>query len=395
MKVVVAPNSFKECLASPEVAAAIARGILASAPGARVVQVPLADGGEGTVRALVAATGGSLRKAQVKGPLGEPVQAEFGILGDGRTAVVEMAAASGLSLVPREKRNPLCTFTYGTGELILAGLDAGCSRMIIGIGGSATVDGGAGMAQALGVQLLDAEGRSIGRGGGALAKLAHIDTAAVDFRIESASFTAACDVDNPLTGPQGAARVYGPQKGATAAMVKKLDANLAHFAAIIKQDLGLDVAELPGAGAAGGLGAGLVAFLNAKLVSGVELVMELVGLADQVMDADLVITGEGRLDSQTGFGKVPAGVARLAKKYGTPVLAVAGSLGEGFAQVHSQGVDAVASIVDAPMPLEKAIGDAERLLAQTAESLMRIFRAGWRAGHRAPPRKPRQDAFRS
>jgi glycerate kinase len=372
-KIVIAPDSFKECLAAEAVAAAMAAGVRAAAPDAEVVCVPMADGGEGTVRALVAATGGTLHRATVTGPLGEPVEAEFGVLGDGRTAVIEMAAASGLPLAPPARRDPTRTTTYGTGELIRAALDLGARRLLLGIGGSATVDGGAGMAQALGVRLLDAAGQPIGWGGGDLERLAHADLLARDPRLAGVAVEVACDVTNPLVGPHGAARVYGPQKGATPDSVERLEANLAHLADVIERDLGVRVRDLPGAGAAGGLGAGLVAFLGATLRRGVELVIEAVGLEAKLRGADLVLTGEGRLDRQTAFGKVPVGVARLAAAKGIPVVAIAGALGEGSEAVHAEGVTACFSILDAPMDLGEALRRAPHLLARTAEQVVRLF----------------------
>ena len=372
-KVVIAPDSFKECLAAEAVAAAMAEGVRAAAPQAEVLCVPMADGGEGTVRALVAATGGALHRARVTGPLGEPVEAEFGVLGDGATAVIEMAAASGLPLVPPARRDPTQTTTFGTGELIRAALGLGVAHVILGIGGSATVDGGAGMAQALGVRLLDATGAAIGRGGGPLERLARIDTAARDSRLDGLLCEVACDVDNPLVGPNGAARVYGPQKGATPAMAERLDANLAHLADVVERDLGLRVRDLPGAGAAGGLGAGLVAFLGAKLRPGVEVVVDAVGLEAALDGADLVLVGEGRLDGQTARGKLPVGVARIASRMGIPVAAVVGSLGEGRDAVHAEGITACFSIADGPMGLEAAVGRAPELLRQAAEQVVRLF----------------------
>ncbi|MBM4034622.1 MAG: glycerate kinase [Planctomycetes bacterium] len=373
MKVLIAPDSFKECLPAEAVAEAMARGVRAAAPGAETVCVPMADGGEGTVRALVAATGGSLLHARVTGPLGEQVEAEFGILGDGETAVIEMAAASGLPLVPPERRDPMKTTTYGTGELIAAALGQGARRLILGIGGSATVDGGAGVAQALGAQLLDAAGKSIGPGGGQLARLVRVDASAMDPRLRGVACDVACDVANPLTGPRGAAVVYGPQKGATPEMVRQLDASLAHFAEVIERDLGLAVNDLPGAGAAGGLGAGLVAFLGARLRPGVELVMQAVGLEAKLAGADLVLVGEGRMDAQTAYGKVPVGVARLARRLGIPAVAIVGSLGEGFRAVHAEGIAACFAILDRPMPLKQAFARASELLSSTVEEVMRLF----------------------
>ena len=373
MKVVIAPDSFKECLAAEAVAEAMARGVRAAAPGAEVVCVPMADGGEGTVRALVAATGGTRHQATVTAPLGEPVDAEFGILGDGTTAVIEMAAASGLPLVPPDRRDPTKATTFGTGELIRAALHLGVSRLILGIGGSATVDGGAGMAQALGARLLDDAGVPIGPGGGELARLERIDLAAMDPRLGSVRCDVACDVDNPLCGPRGAAHVYGPQKGATPAMVEQLDANLAHLADLVERDLGKNVRDAAGAGAAGGLGAGLMAFLDGRLRPGIGLVIDAVGLEAKLAGADLVLVGEGRMDEQSAYGKVPVGVARVASRMGIPVVAVVGSLGPGFQAVHAEGITACFSICGGPVTLEQAIDRAPDLLAQAAEQVTRLF----------------------
>ncbi|PRR71095.1 glycerate kinase [Neomoorella humiferrea] len=373
-RIVIAPDSFKESLDAPAVAAAIAAGIKRVFPDAETVMVPMADGGEGLTSTMVAATGGRTITTTVTGPLGQPVQATWGILGDGTTGVVEMAQASGLPLVPREKRNPLYTTTYGTGELIAQALDAGCRRLIVGIGGSATNDGGAGMAQALGVRLLNAEGKDIGRGAIGLEELNRIDIEGLDPRIMETEILVACDVDNPLCGPRGASAIYGPQKGATPEMIPRLDAALARLADVIKRDLGKDVRELPGAGAAGGLGAGLVAFLGATLRRGIDLVMETLDL-DGILakGADLVITGEGEINHQTAFGKVPAGVARLAGKYGIPVVALAGSIGEGAATVYDHGIKGFMSIVPRPLPLAYCLENAATLLTDAAERLMRLL----------------------
>ncbi|GEA14934.1 MAG: glycerate 2-kinase [Moorella sp. (in: firmicutes)] len=373
-RIVIAPDSFKESLDAPAVAAAIAEGIKRVFPEAETVTVPMADGGEGLTTTLVAATGGRIITTTVTGPLGEPVRAAWGILGDGTTAVVEMAQASGLPLVPREKRNPLFTTTYGTGELIRQALDAGCRRLIVGIGGSATNDGGAGMAQALGVKLLDARGQDIGPGAAGLEELERIEIQGLDPRVKEAEILVACDVDNPLCGPRGASAVYGPQKGATPEMVPRLDAALARLADTIERDLGKDVRELPGAGAAGGLGAGLVAFLGAGLRRGIELVIETVDL-DGILarGADLVITGEGEINHQTAFGKVPAGVARVAGKYGIPVVALVGSIGEGAGTVYDHGIKGFMSIVPRPVPLAYCLENAATLLADAAERLVRLL----------------------
>ena len=372
MKVCIAPDSFKESLSAAEVAEAIRRGVLKVAPGAQTVIVPMADGGEGTVRALVDATGGEFVRETVTGPLGGKVQADYGLLGEGETAVIEMAAASGLPLLPPDERNPMLTTTFGTGELIRSALDRGVKHIIVGIGGSATVDGGAGMAQALGAKLLDEKGEEIGFGGGELRRLERIDLSGLAPRVASVEVEVACDVTNPLTGPEGAARIYGPQKGATPEMVEALERNLAHLAHVIANDLGKDVGDLPGAGAAGGLGAGLVAFLGAKLRPGVEIVIEASGLRKKMKGCDLVITGEGRLDEQSAFGKTIDGVAGVAKGLGIPVVAIAGSLGKGCEKVLGRGVSAYFSTVPGPGSLQEALTEAAEFLERTAEQVMRL-----------------------
>lgn len=376
MRVVVAPDSFKGSLSALEAARAVERGILAVLPGAEVRKVPIADGGEGTVEALVAGAGGRIEEREVTGPLGGRVRARFGVLGDGATAVIEMAAASGLPLVPREKRDPRVTTTRGTGELVKAALDLGLSRLVVGIGGSATNDGGTGMARALGVRFLDAAGRELPEGGAALARLARIDLGGADARLAGAELTVACDVDNPLTGPRGASAVYGPQKGATPAMVQELDAALSRFAEVARAATGRDVAGLPGAGAAGGLGAGLLFFTPARLRPGVEIVLETTGFDALVKGADLVITGEGRTDLQSAMGKAPAGVARAAKRHGVPVVCLSGGLGPGYDDLLGQGVDAVCSVSPGPMPLEEAMAQAGALLEAAAARLVRAMMVG-------------------
>jgi len=336
----------------------------------------MADGGEGTVDALVAATGGSIREASVSGPLGETVTARFGLLGDPQTAVIEMAAASGLVLLPEEKRDPLAATTRGTGELLLAAIAAGAKRLIVGIGGSATNDGGAGLGQALGFHLLDSAGREIKPGGGELGRLAKIDPTGRKREIEGVEIAIACDVTNPLCGPDGASAVYGPQKGATPEMVKTLDRNLAHFASIIERDLGALIRDLPGSGAAGGLGGGLVAFGGGKLSPGIELVIKAVNLEPRLRNADLCLTAEGAIDGQSAFGKTAVGVARLARALGCPVLAFAGSIGQGARAVLDQGIDAYYSICPAPIALEQAMAQAAELLEQATEQAVRGFLAG-------------------
>jgi len=378
MRVVVAPQSLKGSLSAAQAGQAIARGVREVYPDAEISIVPVADGGEGTAQALVDASGGRLLQREVTGPLGTPVKAFFGVMGDGRTAVIEMAASSGLPLVPPEQRDPRVTTTYGVGELILAALDEGCTHFIIGIGGSATNDGGAGMAQALGARLLDAQGRDLAFGGAALAGLERIEADRMDARLQRCSFEVASDVTNPLCGPTGASAVYGPQKGATPTIVAELDAALAHYAHIIERDLGQAVQNIPGAGAAGGLGAGLLAFLHATMRPGAQIVLEAVRLEERLREADLAITAEGRLDSQTAYGKSVGAVAALAKKYGLPVLTIAGGLEENYQELYNLGIDGIAVLPSGPMTLAEAMEQADRLTAETTERALRIFRAGAR-----------------
>jgi len=381
MKIVVAPDSFKGSLTALEVADAIKEGVKRVVPEAEIDVVPMADGGEGTVQALVDATDGQIITEEVCDPLGNQIKADFGILGDGETAVIEMAAASGLPLVPEDKRNPMFTTTYGTGELIRAALERGCRKLIVGIGGSATVDGGAGMAQALGAKLLDKDGNEVTRGGGGVEHLDRIDISQLDPRIAEATTVVACDVDNPLVGPGGGVEVYGPQKGATDEMVEKLDVYLGRYADIIKRDMGADVKETPGAGAAGGLGAGLMAFLNAELKSGIDIVIDASGLEQHLKDANLVITGEGQIDSQTIYGKTPIGVAKAAKKFHIPVIGIAGGISDDAGVVYEHGIDAMMSIISYPMPLETAMQNAHNLLADASERALRLLVLDFRSDH--------------
>ncbi|WP_243320280.1 glycerate kinase [Geothrix sp. SG200] len=376
MRIIVAPDSFKGSVSALGVAEAMERGIHAVFPAAEVVKVPIADGGEGTVEALVAATGGRLMHTEVRGPLGEPVRAHWGISGDGGTAFIEMASASGLPLVPKELRDPRVTSTFGTGELMKAALDAGLRAIVIGIGGSATNDGGTGMARALGVRFLDAEGRDLPEGGAALARLARIDLSGLDPRLAEASVMVACDVDNPLCGPRGASAVYGPQKGATPEMVQELDAALGVFADVAKAATGRDIALLPGAGAAGGLGAGLLFFTPASLRPGVSIVLETTGFEALAQRADLVITGEGRTDFQTAMGKAPVGVAAVAKRHGVPVVCIAGGLGDGADDVLVHGIDALATTVPQPMSLEDCMGQGAALVEAAAARACRLVKVG-------------------
>lgn len=375
MRIVVAPDSFKGSVSAVGVAEAMERGIRRVFPSADVRKMPIADGGEGTVEALVSATGGTVHEIEVTGPLGERVRAHWGVLGDGKTAVIEMAAASGLPLVPADQRDPGRATTFGTGELIGAALDAGLRKIIIGIGGSATNDGGAGMARALGVRFLDASGDELPDGGAALARLQRIDLAGFDARLNETEIVVACDVDNPLCGPRGASAVFGPQKGATPEAVEELDRALARFALCAKAATGRDVATLPGAGAAGGLGAGLLLFTHAKLRPGVEIVLEAVGFADFVRNADFVITGEGRTDFQTAFGKAPVGVAKVAKLFGVPVFCLSGGLGEGADDVLAHGVDATLSICERPMTLDECMRAGGVLIESGAARLCRVIQA--------------------
>lgn len=376
MKIVIAPDSFKGSLTALEVAEAIEAGLRRVFPDAAIEKIPMADGGEGTVQSLVDATGGQILTARVLDPFGNSIDAQYGVLGDGLTAVIEMAAASGLTLVPPDKRDPRVTTTFGTGELIQAALARGCRKLIIGIGGSATNDGGAGMAQALGAKLLTANEEQIKPGGGYLAELNSIDLFELDPRIAETETVVACDVNNPLTGEQGASHVYGPQKGATPEMIEMLDANLAHFDKILQRDLNKSVGSVPGAGAAGGLGAGLMAFLNASLKSGIEIVTETAQLSKRLVGADLVITGEGQINFQTVFGKTPVGVAQVAKTYNIPVIAIAGSITDDSGGVYDAGIDAMIDIVPEPMCLETAIENATALIETAAERAGRMVTTG-------------------
>ncbi|ELY3465502.1 glycerate kinase [Cronobacter universalis] len=373
-KIVIAPDSFKESLSAMDVARAIEAGFREIYPQAHYVCVPMADGGEGTVEAMVAATGGQIITTPVTAPLGNKVDGFFGLLGDGETAVVEMAAASGLHLVPTAQRDPRITTSYGTGELILAALERGVKAVIIGIGGSATNDGGAGMMQALGARFLDDEGHELAPGGAALAGLERLDLSALDPRLAQVSVTVACDVDNPLCGEKGASAVFGPQKGATPAMVSELDAALRRFGEQLEAATGKTIISAPGAGAAGGMGAALLGMLNAELRPGIEIVIESLGLAQAVRDADLVITGEGRLDSQSIHGKTPIGVARVAKQFQRPVVAIAGSLTPDYQIVHEHGIDAAFSVLDRIVTLQEALDDAERNLRVTARNVAALWR---------------------
>ncbi len=373
MKIVLALDSFKESMTAKEACEAIEKGLRKVISNLECIHVPMADGGEGTTQSLVDATDGKFYTVEVTGPLGERIDARFGILGDGKTAILEMAAASGLELVPREKRDATITTTYGTGELIKAALDKGVETILIGIGGSATNDGGAGMIQALGGKLLDKEGKEIGFGGGELIKLEKIDISNLDSRLKTTKIIVACDVQNPLTGVTGASHIFGKQKGANEEQRELLDRNLKHYAEIIRKDLGKDVENVPGAGAAGGLGAGLMAFLSAELRKGVDIVVEYSKLEEKIQGADFVITGEGSIDGQTRFGKTPYGVAKTAQKYDIPVIALAGNVGKDINILYDYGFTAIFSILPRVETLEKAIANGKENIEYISESLGRLL----------------------
>ncbi|MGR5942657.1 glycerate 2-kinase [Enterobacter sp. C4G1] len=378
MKIVIAPDSYKESLSATEVAQAIEKGFREIFPDALYVSVPVADGGEGTVEAMIAATQGAEHHAVVTGPLGEKVNACWGMSGDGKTAFIEMAAASGLALVPPALRNPLVTTSRGTGELILSALDKGARNIIIGIGGSSTNDGGAGMVQALGAKLCDANGKEIGYGGGSLMALNSIDLSGLDPRLKSCTLRVACDVTNPLVGEKGASRIFGPQKGADEGMILELDANLSHYADVIRSSLRIDVKHVPGAGAAGGMGAALMAFLGAELRSGIEIVTQALNLEEHIHDCTWVVTGEGRLDSQSIHGKVPVGVANVAKKYHKPVIGIAGSLTKDVGVVHQYGIDAVFSVLTSIGSLEEAFRGAFDNIYRASRNIAATLQMGMR-----------------
>ena len=384
MTVLVAPQSYKGSLDALEVAEAITAGLRTIWPHEEYDILPVADGGEGTVEALVNATNGSFREAAVEDPLGRPVTARWGMLGAGSTAVIEMAAASGLPLLKRSERDPMITSTFGTGQLIKAALDAGARRLIVGIGGSATNDGGAGMAHALGARFLDAQGRYLKRGGRALAKLARIDVSKLDPRLKDAEVIIASDVTNPLCGPEGAAHVYGPQKGASPRGVAILDGALARFGEVVKTDLGIDVMTVPGAGAAGGLGGGLIAFAGARMQRGVDLIFDAMEFEAHLSRASLVFTGEGRIDQQDIYGKAPIVVAERAAKMGLPVIVIVGSIGRGYQACFEHGVTAVLSIMNRPMTIEAAVTQTAHLITITAADAARLIDIGIQQAKQSP-----------
>lgn len=374
-KILMAPDSFKGSLTALEACEAIKTGIHLALPDAEVVEIPMADGGEGTVQSLVDATEGQIIELEVTGPLGEPVMAKYGLLGNGKTAVIEMAEASGLGYVTEKTKNPMVTTTYGTGQLIMACIDQGIQEIIIGLGGSATNDGGAGMAQALGYQLLNKKGQEIGYGGGALADLATINVDQVDSRLKEIHFIIASDVNNPLVGPNGASAVFGPQKGADEDMVQELDQNLQHLADIIQKDLGKSIADTPGAGAAGGLGGGFLAFTEAEMHKGIEIVLAYTKLKEAAVGCDLCITGEGGIDFQTKFGKTPYGVAQAFKAVNPDkkVIAIAGNVGKGIDELYTEGIDAVFGIAPGAATLADLIDHAKDNLEMTTENIIRAL----------------------
>lgn len=371
--IVLAPDSFKESMTAKEVCVAMERGIKKVNSNIRCIHVPMADGGEGTMQSLVDATGGEVYSLEVVGPLGNKVKAEYGILGNGEIGVLEMASASGIHLVSLEERNPLITTTYGTGELIKACLDRGVKKLLIGIGGSATNDGGVGVIQALGGRLLDKDGNELGFGGGELEKLDRIDLTNFDRRLKDIVIEVACDVSNPLCGENGASYIFGPQKGASVEMIKILDNNLKHYAKVIKEQFGKDVLEIAGAGAAGGLGAGLMVFLNGNLKKGIEIVIEYSGLEKKIKNCDVVWTGEGSIDFQTQYGKTPLGVATVAKKYNKPVVALAGRVGDDIDILYEKGIDSIFGIMRGVTTIDEALKNGKENIERTSENIVRLM----------------------
>ncbi|GAB4517781.1 MAG: glycerate kinase [Anaerolineae bacterium] len=377
MKVIIAPNAFKGSLDAAGVAEAMAAGVRRVFPQAEILELPIADGGDGTLPLILRASGGEMVQVSVRDPLGRPVQAAFGVLPDGNTAVIEMATASGLRLLTLDELNPMRASTTGTGQLITAALDHGCRRIIIGVGGSATVEGGIGMAKALGVRLLDAQDQPIGEGGAALMNLHHIDLSQRDPRLAETEIIVASDVENPLVGEEGAARIFGPQKGATPEMVAQLEAGLTHYGQIIERETGIHVLTRPAMGAAGGITAALVAFLGARIESGAGVILDLMSMDTHLQGASLLLTGEGRIDAQTAYGKAPVVVARMAQKHGVPVTAFAGSLSDDADAVLAHGIDALVPIVSRPMPLEEAMRSASQLIEEAAYRAMLLVQLGF------------------
>ena len=370
MKILIAPQAFKGSLSAAKAAKAIETGVRQVFPKAEVVRLPVADGGDGTLEALVENTNGRMFSQQVTGPLGRPVTAQWGVMGDGKTAVIEMAQASGLALIPPGRRDPRLSTTFGTGQLIKAALNHGFRRIIIGLGGSATNDGGAGMAQALGVRFLDRSGTILPVGGAALANLDSVDTSELYPILNGAEIIAATDVTNPLCGSIGASVVYGPQKGASVEVVKELDIALARYAKVLIKSFGIDVANRPGAGAAGGLGAGLIAFAQGKVKPGIDLICDVLGFEEHLTGVNLIFTGEGRVDYTSVYNKAPIGVAKRAKIRNIPVILLVGSLGRGYQAVYEYGIDAIVCIQDRPMSIRESLRRSYDLLVDaTARSL--------------------------
>ena len=376
LRIVIAPQAFKQSVPARAAAVAIRDGVLRAVPDAETTLIPVADGGDGTLAALIDTTGGRYFTREVTGPLGDPVAARWGVMGDGETAVIEMALASGLALIPDDRRDPLTATTYGTGQLMDAALDAGYTRIIVGLGGSATNDGGTGMASALGVRFLDESGEALPPGGAPLANLKSIDVSGLHRGIAGATIIGATDVTNPLCGQTGASAIFGPQKGATPEMVAELDGCLANLADVIASQLDIDVLHTPGAGAAGGLGAGLIAFANGELRSGIDMVCDALDFDDHVRDADLVITGEGRADRSTAFDKAPVGIARRSRAFGVPTLLLAGSLGDGYESLYAHGIDAILPIAEEPATLEDSMRRGVELLERAAERALRLYTLG-------------------
>lgn len=379
MKIVIAPDSFKGSCSAAEVANSIEKGINKVCRDCEIVKIPIADGGEGTVQALILSAGGEIREKEVVGPLGDTIKAQYGILKNG-VGVIELASASGLLLISEKLRNPLHTTTYGTGQLILSAIDDGCKKIVVGLGGSATNDGGLGIAQAFGVSFKDQKGTELGFGGKQLERLVSIDVKNLDKRLNDIEIIVACDVTNPLCGPNGASFVYGSQKGGTQETIQLLDQNLAHYAAVIKSHLHIAVKDIPGVGAAGGSAIPLMLFANAKMESGIKVILDVTEIDRHLKDSDLVITGEGRIDRQSIYGKVPVGVAARAKQYDLPVLAIVGGMGEGAERCYDYGIDSIQSIVSSPMTLDEAIENAKTLIEDAAERAMRMIQTGMKLG---------------
>ncbi|MDH5474591.1 MAG: glycerate kinase [Cyclobacteriaceae bacterium] len=374
MTIVIAPDSFKECLSAKEVAASIASGVQTVFPAAKIIQIPLSDGGEGLLDALAAPLHGKLISVEVKDPIFRAINAKYCISGDGTTAIIEMATASGLELLLENEKNPLITTSFGVGQLILDALQNNCTKIIVGLGGSATNDGGIGMIRALGGKFLNDKNEEIAEGGGTIGELSHIDFSKLNPKIKTCKFIAACDVSNPLTGEKGASFTFGTQKGGTEEDLIKLDSNLKHYATILNTTLGINVDTIKGAGAAGGLGASLFGILGAKMTSGIDLITDYLQLDEKIQHSDLVITGEGKIDNQTLYGKAIMGIAKIAKKHKVPVIAIAGKVDNGIDEIYKKGISSVFSIVNEPMTLEKSIEQADDLIKQCVENIMRTMK---------------------